>query len=67
MPINDTQKLMQEIILNYDITTRSMNSKSDNMHCGKPMVIIVRQIRSADEPPTIIKKCEICLYSSKKS
>jgi len=67
MPVNDTQKLMQDIILNYDTTTRSKNSKNDNMHCGKPMTIMVRQIRSADEPATIIKKCEICLYSSKKS
>jgi DNA-directed RNA polymerase subunit M/transcription elongation factor TFIIS len=64
MPVNNTQQLMQDIIFTYDA---SKQNNGENMHCGKPMVIIVRQIRSADEPPTIIKKCEICYYSVKKS
>lgn len=63
MEVSDIQKQLQNLVLNYDVDKHH----GENMHCGKPMVTIVRQIRSADEPPTTIKKCEVCLYSIKKS
>ena len=59
MPVNHLQPLMRELLSREEVTNCVT-------HCGKPMHTIVRQIRCIDEPPTIIRKCDVCLYSTKK-